>query len=146
MSDNQIVEKTAGNAVSQNMGGFKADRWSGNDQLWWTGAKPGDRLSVEIPDVEAGEYSIELVLTQAADYGIVQLSLDDQKLGKPFDAYAGDVKTSGQRELGTVELAELASGRWRFLAPEEIKRLSVNPGDAKKKKRTSASSRSKTSD
>ncbi len=68
---------------------FAKDQWSDGDQLWWTGAKPGDRLSVEIPDVEAGEYSIELVLTQAADYGIVQLWLDGEKLGEPIDLYHG---------------------------------------------------------
>jgi putative heme-binding domain-containing protein len=45
----KIVEKTGGTAASQNMGGFPADRWSGNDHLWWTGAKPGDKLSLEVP-------------------------------------------------------------------------------------------------
>ena len=33
----KLLEKTAGNAHSQSMGAFHADRWSGNDHLWWTG-------------------------------------------------------------------------------------------------------------
>ncbi|HRX81145.1 MAG TPA: hypothetical protein P5307_18880, partial [Pirellulaceae bacterium] len=58
----KIVGKTAGTAKSQNMGGFTKDRWSGVDHLWWTGAKPGDRLDLEIPVEKPGRYTIELFL------------------------------------------------------------------------------------
>ncbi|MDB5384406.1 MAG: putative rane-bound dehydrogenase domain protein, partial [Planctomycetaceae bacterium] len=69
----KIVGKTGGNAVSQPMSGFSADRWSGNDQLWWTGGGPGARLELELPVATDGTYQIEVALTMARDYGIVQI-------------------------------------------------------------------------
>jgi hypothetical protein len=91
-----IVEKTGGNVVSQNMSGFKADRWSGNDQLWWTGAKPGDRLSLEVPVKKEGTYDLEIVLTRASDYGIVSLALDETVLDAAVDLYNNpEVITTG---------------------------------------------------
>lgn len=83
----EIVGKSAGQAASQGMEGFPADRWSGSDQLWWTGAKPGDVLEVAVPVDSAGVYSLEVVLTMARDYGVVQLELDGQPLGSPIDCY-----------------------------------------------------------
>ena len=85
---------SAGNAKPQPMGKFKADRWSNNSQLWWTGAKPGDTLSLELPQF-TGTVDIEIVLTCARDYGIVQLSLDDKPLGPPIDLFHPDVITTG---------------------------------------------------
>ena len=92
----KIVEKTGGNAVSQPMGAFSKDRWSGNDQLWWTGAKPGDRLSLEVPVDKEGVYNVEIVLTRARDYAIVRLSLDQTVLDPALDLYnTPDVVTTG---------------------------------------------------
>jgi hypothetical protein len=85
----KIVEKTGGTAVSQNMGGFKADRWSGTDHLWWTGAKPGDKLGLEITVEHDGDYDVEIVLTRARDYGIVKLAIDDVVLDAGVDLYNG---------------------------------------------------------
>jgi len=83
----KIIGKTAGNAHSQAMGAFRADRWSGNDHLWWTGAKPGAKLELELPLEQAGAEQLELVLTRARDYGVVQLFLDGEKLGGPIDLF-----------------------------------------------------------
>jgi putative heme-binding domain-containing protein len=92
----KIIEKTGGNAVSQPMGGFSKDRWSGNDQLWWTGGKPGDRLSLEIPVEKEGVYNVEIVLTRARDYAIVRLSLDQTVLDPALDLFnSPDVVTTG---------------------------------------------------
>ncbi len=82
-----VQSKSAGGTGNQGMAGFTKDRWSGNEQLWWTGAAPGDRLALELPVEESGEYSLEVVMTMAQDYGIVQLLLDDEKLGEPIDLY-----------------------------------------------------------
>ena len=44
-------------------------------------------------------------MTKARDYGIVQLSLDNRKLGNPIDLFnATDVITTGAISLGTHEL------------------------------------------
>ncbi|PQO47117.1 FG-GAP repeat domain-containing protein [Blastopirellula marina] len=88
------AKPTGGSARPQNMSGFGGDKWSGDSQLFWTGAKPGDTLSLDLPKF-SGKVDIEVVLTTAGDYGVVQLSLDDQPLGPPIDLYTSDVKTTG---------------------------------------------------
>lgn len=103
----KIIGKSSGTARSQPMSGFTKDRWSGSDQLWWTGAKPGDYLELEIPVKVAGSYTVETVFTRARDYGIVQLSLDDKKLGGPLDCFnEPDVITTGVLSFDDVELSE----------------------------------------
>jgi len=100
-----IIEKTAGTANSQDMRGFSADRWSGHDHLWWTGAKVGDRLGVEIEVPEAGTYEVWVCLTRARDYGIVQMSWDGQAVGDPIDGFhPNQVINTGMVSLGTHAL------------------------------------------
>lgn len=125
----KIVEKTAGNAVSQNMGGFKADRWSGNDQLWWTGAKPGDKLALEIPVEKDGTYDVEMALTRARDYGVVKVSIDDSVLDASLDLYNNpEVLTTG---VLTYPKLQLTKGSHRLVLeilgahPEAIKNYMV---------------------
>lgn len=101
----KIVSKTAGDARSQPMGGFKKDRWSGVDHLWWTGAKPGARLELELPVEQKGRFQLEVVLTKARDYGIVQVTLDGQRIGDPVDLFnAPDVITTGVLKFGEHDL------------------------------------------
>ena len=57
-------------------------------------AKPGDTLTLELPAF-TGVVDLDVVLTCARDYGIVQLSLDDKPLGDPIDLYETDVVTTG---------------------------------------------------
>lgn len=102
----KIVGKTGGTARSQSMENFKADRWSGNDHLWWTGAKPGQRLDLEFEVTEAGVFNIELVLTKAKDYGIVNVKLDDKTLGPAIDLYDAEVITTGVLSFGPQELSK----------------------------------------
>ncbi|MEJ7593887.1 MAG: hypothetical protein WKF77_20300 [Planctomycetaceae bacterium] len=101
----KIVEKTGGTAASQNMSDFKADRWSGTDHLWWTGAKPGDRLALEIPVEQEGTYDVEIVFTRARDYGIAKVSIDDTVLDAGVDLYNGpEVITTGVLTYSNVSL------------------------------------------
>ncbi|MBL8853784.1 MAG: c-type cytochrome [Planctomycetaceae bacterium] len=101
----KLVEKTSGNATSQDMRGFNGDRWSGHDHLWWTGGKPGDRLSVEIEVAEAATYEVSVSLTKAIDYGIVQMHWDGQKVGDPIDCFhPNQVVNTGMLSLGTHAL------------------------------------------
>ena len=100
----KIVGKTGGNAASQGMGGFPKDKWSGTDHLWWTGAAPGARLELEFPVTADGPYDIEIVLTMARDYAIVQLMIDGEALGGPVDCYDVDVVTTGVLSYGPKKL------------------------------------------
>ena len=100
----KVLARSAGSARGQKMDSFTRDRWSGADQLWWTGAAPGARLEIEIPVEEAGKYDLDIVLTRAQDYGIVQLLLDGEKLGSPIDLYHPEVVTTGVLTFGAREL------------------------------------------
>ncbi len=92
----KILKVSAGNAAPQKMGGFSKDKWSDNDQLWWTGGKRGAQLDLEMPVAADGEFVLEVVLTKARDYGIVQVRIDDETLGGPIDGFNNpDVITTG---------------------------------------------------
>jgi putative membrane-bound dehydrogenase-like protein len=100
----RILSKPPGVVQTQDMGAFPKGRWQGNDQLWWTGAKPGDKLRLAVPIKKEGTYDVSAVLTKARDYGIVQLFLDGQKLGKPIDLYNLEVISTEPLSLGTHKL------------------------------------------
>ncbi len=100
----KVLETTRGSAAPQGMGGFAADKWSGDSQLWWTGAQVGDKLVTELPVEKAGQFDLLVVLTKARDYGIVQVWLDDKKVGGPIDLYNNpEVITTGLVNLGSQE-------------------------------------------
>jgi tetratricopeptide (TPR) repeat protein len=92
-----VLRLTAGTATAQSMVlRFMAGEWSGDQQLWWRGGRPGDRLDVAIDVSTAGTYDLEIVLTKARDYGVVQLWLEGVKLGDPVDLFhATGVVTTG---------------------------------------------------
>ncbi len=98
-----VLSVSGGTTQTQELNGFEGE-WSGDAQLWWTGAKPGDTLSLQIPVTKDGNYRIDAQFTKAHDYGIVQLSMDGQTLGSPIDFYNGSVAPSGQLTLGTMHL------------------------------------------
>lgn len=95
-----ILSITQGQARPQAMAGFPADRWSGHSQLWWTGGQPGDQLTVGFQPPQAGTYEVFAVLTQAVDYGVVTLQVNDAEATSPQDMYSPQVITSGPISLG----------------------------------------------
>jgi putative membrane-bound dehydrogenase-like protein len=100
----KVQAVSAGSVSAQSMSSFSADRWSSNSQLWWTGAKPGAKLELPLAGSQSGPHELELVLTRAPDYGVVQIWLGDVKLGEPIDLYNPQVVTTG---LLTFPLADL---------------------------------------
>jgi hypothetical protein len=107
-----IVGTPPGKAMVQDMEGFHPDHWSGGKQLFWTDAKPGDRLELEINAAEAGEYEVQAVFTMARDFAIIQPLMDGKALGGAMDLYnAPDVLTTGVLTLGR---AQLTAGAHRF--------------------------------
>jgi putative heme-binding domain-containing protein len=100
----KVLAKT-GSAGAQNMREWRDFTWSGGQQLWWTGAAPGDRLTLALPVAIAGTYRIEAVLTRAPDYGVVKFLLDGQPLSeKQTDLFGSRVSLTNQLVLGEREL------------------------------------------
>jgi putative membrane-bound dehydrogenase-like protein len=102
----KVAEKTGGNAGPQNMNAFPLAKWSDKSHLWWTGAKPGDKLVLEVPVERAGRYEVFVTLTKAVDYGIVQLAWNNEKPTAPIDLFNNGVITSPPISLGVHELKE----------------------------------------
>jgi hypothetical protein len=80
-------------------------KWSDGLQLWWRQGKPGDKLVLAFESAEAGRKQVSIGLTRASDYAIVQLYINDRKVGEPIDLYAAQI-TSFTVALGAVELAK----------------------------------------
>ncbi len=101
----KVLAKTGGNAKPQGMGGFGGD-WSGGSQLWWTGAKPGQKLTLALPVQEKGKYTLKGALTLARDYGTIDVSLDDKPVATGWDGFNGPkVIHSDELDWGTHELS-----------------------------------------
>jgi len=99
----KVLVKTAGNPQVQDMSGYEG-QWSGDSHLWWTEAKPGDKLDLAVPVAQAGKYTVRMQCTKAVDYGIVQLSLDGRKLGGPIDLFNNGVVPLGPILFGEQTL------------------------------------------
>ena len=101
----KVVRVGGGKVRKQNMAGFKTGRWSGSEQLFWTGARPRARLVLELEVAEANTYAVAAAFTTARDYAIVNLLLDDEALRRPVDLYDyPDVGTTGELDCGTRKL------------------------------------------
>jgi hypothetical protein len=99
----KVLSKTGGNPQEQDLTAFQG-QWSNDAHLWWTDAKPGDKLELALPVGKGGKFNLGIQLTKAPDYGIVQLYLDGQKLGQPIDLYNPSVTPTGVMPLGDVAL------------------------------------------
>ncbi|MDR2116371.1 MAG: DUF2961 domain-containing protein [Planctomycetaceae bacterium] len=106
------IEKlpTGGTLQLQGMEHFKGGKWDNNDQLWWTGAKTGDKLELLLDVEKDGNYKLVAELTKAKDYGIVQFHFGNKKIGQPVDLYNSEVIPTGELELPVV--IELKAGRY----------------------------------
>ncbi|MBL9176889.1 MAG: hypothetical protein JNM65_02435, partial [Verrucomicrobiaceae bacterium] len=101
----KIISITGGNARKQGMSGFGGE-WSGGAQLWWTGGKPDQKLTLAIPVKEAGKYTLHGALTKARDYGVASITLDGKPVTSSFDGYnPAKVIHTGEKEWGTHELS-----------------------------------------
>ncbi|GAB5405855.1 MAG: hypothetical protein Aurels2KO_40860 [Aureliella sp.] len=104
-AENLNVKVTAGTARAQDMSGFSGGVWSGKNQLWWTGARPGDKLTIPL-DVLNDAPTLELALTCARDYAVVEVSLDDQPIAQPIDLFSANVISTGLLQFDTPQLTK----------------------------------------
>src|SRR5947209_18801094 len=100
----QVLGKPPGKVQTQDMGPFPLGKWQDNDQLWWTGAEPGDKLRLVVHVKQEGTYHVSVVLTRAVDYGIVQFYLDGKKAGLPIDLYGPKVVSTEPLPIGKHRL------------------------------------------
>jgi hypothetical protein len=85
---------SGGRLMVQPMQGFAGSQWSGQSQLFWTGGRPDDGLSIELPQAITAE-ALEMVFTCAPDYAVIQVELGGVPLGAPIDLYSKTVESSG---------------------------------------------------
>ena len=116
----KTLGRPRGNPRPQDMSSFGRDRWSGNSQLWWTGATPDDVLDLELPVAVTGRYQIDVCMTKAVDYGVVQFRIDGKLIDGPLDLFNPGVASTGPLTLGT---RELTAGRHRL----SIEIVGANP-------------------
>ncbi|WP_218013587.1 DUF2961 domain-containing protein [Georgenia sp. 311] len=81
--------------------------WSAGAQLWFRPTVADQEITVALEAPATGEYALGAVLTQAPDYGIVEVLVNGVVVGEPVDGYrAQGVGTTGPVDLGTVDLTE----------------------------------------
>jgi uncharacterized protein (TIGR03067 family) len=86
---------------------FPDGKWSGNTHLFGRPPRRGEWVDLELPIARKGRYRLEVYLTKAQDYGIVQFHLDGKPIGKPIDAFhPNSVVSTGAIELGSFEADE----------------------------------------
>jgi hypothetical protein len=84
---------------------FPSGRWSSDGHMFAIDTRKGDWIELELPEREPGVYHLELLLTKAADYGIVSVSLNGVQIGEEIDLWSGiGVVPTGALDLGEVEL------------------------------------------
>ena len=101
----RVASRSAGDVRPQGMAGFKAARWSGDSQLWWTGGRPGGRIVLEVPVTVKGRHEVVAVCSKAHDYGMVTLAWNGGKPMSPVDLYEKDAVTiTPELSLGVFDL------------------------------------------
>ncbi|TDD66265.1 DUF2961 domain-containing protein [Jiangella aurantiaca] len=79
--------------------------WSGGAQLWFRASSASDAATLRFDVPTTGRYELSAVLTQAIDYGIVQLSIDGAPIGPAFDGFNNAVRIADPVPLGSLELS-----------------------------------------
>ena len=97
------AEVTGGRLQIQEMASFD-DTWSGNAQLWWVEASPGDRLTLPLRAPEAETYELIGFFTRAQDYGIIRLHVNGHPVGPLMDGFHPQVRATGPLSFGSVDL------------------------------------------
>jgi hypothetical protein len=100
----KVLSIDSGRHWVQNMSGYRDGHWSGEAQRIWTDGKQGGSIEIEFTVPEEDEYELLAVFTKAIDYGIFDLTLDGNSLGKRIDLYDTKVTTTDEISLGTIRL------------------------------------------
>jgi hypothetical protein len=88
----------------QKMDAFGVGNWSAGGQLFCGSPHGPQEVTLELPVSVTGLSRIEVYLTRGPDFGVVEVLLDGQPLGAPYDAWAPAVLASGPITLGERRL------------------------------------------
>lgn len=97
-AENIANSVTNGRVITQDMRQF--GQWSNGQQILWIDNRPGHRLELTFRSEVAGRAQVVVGMTQAADFGNVDIGFDGQKLAS-VSGYSATVKRT------TVSLGEL---------------------------------------
>ncbi len=101
------IAASSGKVARQSMTMFKQGKWSGDVQVWWSGARVPAELTAPFDVPATGDYAVSLGMTKSYDYGIFTFAIDDHSYGAgPVDLYAQVVTNSAEHSLGTFKLTE----------------------------------------
>ena len=95
----KILEVVGGTTETQELGGFH-----GGAQLFFSAAKAGDSVTLELPIENAGKYHVYAYFCKAPDYATFDMFLDGKQIGTRYDAYADAVTPSERIDLGVQDL------------------------------------------
>jgi hypothetical protein len=82
------------------------DFMSGEKHLWWSKAKPGEKLTLAFEVPEARKARLLVRCTKAKDYAKVQFHVGGAKAGSVVDLYDPNVVPSPEIDLGEVSLSK----------------------------------------
>ena len=99
-----VAKVSAGKLQAQDMSEWESDSsgWGGGEQLWWTEAKPGARLTLPLRVAKAGSHELVGYFTRAQDYGDFRVSLNGRTLSPVVHGYAPNVRPTGPISFGKV--------------------------------------------
>ena len=96
------IKFSNGKTNTQNLAMF-GNKWSNDEQLFWTDANPKDFIEFEIYNDENIEKNLFAQFTKANDYAIIQLYFNGKKVGKKIDLYSPIIDVTGKLKLGKVK-------------------------------------------
>ncbi len=106
------AEVSSGIVRAQAMRGF-GPQWSGDQQLWWTDAKPNDHLMLPVSLPAEGRFEVLLYLTQAEDYGQLQIQVASADL-QTIDLFAPKVQPAAPVRFLGVQVQQSQSLQFKL--------------------------------
>jgi hypothetical protein len=88
----------------QDMSRYRGGSWSKGKQLFCRGGVRGSWVEWRFPVQKEGHYHLDLLATQAPDFGKLQASLDGKSMPEIIDTYGASVQPLKPRRLGTFLL------------------------------------------
>jgi len=101
----ELVASAGAQCSTQEMEGFGAGNWSDGRQLFCHSRAREMFVTVKLPVASSALQRLDLYATRAPDFGIVEVFLDNEPIGAPYDGWAPAVLASGAIPLGQQRLA-----------------------------------------